>query len=323
MKKHVLITGATGFVGRLLTLRAIQEGWFVRGTIQAHKPSCVTHPDMETVSIEPLGPATLWAHALKDITTVVHLAARVHVMHETASDPLTQFRITNTEGTARLATEAAAAGVKRFIFVSTIGVNGAATDSNAYTENDEPAPHNPYSVSKFEAERRLHSIAAETGMEVVIIRAPLVYGPGNPGNILRLLHILAKGIPLPFASVHNRRSFLYIGNLVDALIVCVSHPAAGRIYLVSDGEDISTPELIGRAAAALNVPARVFPFPVSLLRMAGRLTGKEAAARQLVDSLVVNSSKIRRELGWTPPFTMREGLQATGEWYHRTYGEKR
>ncbi len=324
LQRRLLITGATGFIGRSLSSRALHEGWQVRGTLLANRALSALASGVEPVLIELLGPDTPLAHVVKGIDVVIHLAARVHIMHDAAADPLTEFRITNTEGTARLARQAAASGVKRFIFMSTVGVNGDSSGSKAFTEEDEPAPHNPYSISKLEAEERLGDIAAETGMETVIIRAPLVYGPGNPGNFLSLLRIVSKGIPLPFAAVHNRKSFVYVENLVDALIMCASHPAAaGRIYLVSDGVDISTPELIRRAAATLNVTARLFPFPVSLLKMAGRLTGKETAVRQLMGSLAVNSSKIRRELGWTPPFTTQEGLQATGEWYLKICGEKR
>ncbi|KAF0220654.1 MAG: NAD-dependent [Geobacteraceae bacterium] len=254
------------------------------------------------------------------IDTVIHLAARVHVMKEVASNPLSEFRKTNTEGTLQLAKQAAAAGVKRFVFMSTIGVNGNTSGCRAYTEDDKPAPHNPYSVSKLEAEIGLREISEKTGMEVVIIRAPLVYGPGNPGNFLSLLCIIAKGIPLPLASINNRKSFLYAENLADALACCATNPAAaGQTYLVSDREDVSTPELIRRVASALGRPARLIPFPTDLMRLAGRMLGKSSAVERLVGSLQVDNSKIQKELGWKPPFTMQEGLQSTAEWFLKKY----
>ncbi|MBC8017858.1 MAG: NAD-dependent epimerase/dehydratase family protein, partial [Verrucomicrobia bacterium] len=218
-------------------------------------------------------------------------------------------------GTERLALQAAQAGVKRFIFMSTVGVNGNSSGEKSFTESDDPQPHNSYSVSKYEAELVLQRISQKTGIELVIMRAPLVYGPGNPGNFLSLLRLVSKGIPLPFASIKNRRSLIYVGNLVDALATCAVHPAAaGQTYLVSDGEDVSTPELIRRTAAALGVPARLFPLPVSLMRLAGKLTGKSGAVNRLVGSLTVDSTKIRQELGWIPPFTMEEGLAETARW---------
>ena len=268
--------------------------------------------------IDPLGPDTPWCHALTGVDTVIHLAARVHVMLENAEDPLQEFRLVNTEGTARLAREAAKAGVKRFLFMSTIGVNGDNSGNTPYTESSLPHPHNHYSISKYEAEQVLHQISSETGMEVVILRAPLVYGPGNPGNFLSLLRIISKGIPLPLSSIKNKRSLIYVGNLVDALATCTTHPAAaGQTYLVSDGEDVSTPELIRRTASALDVPARLFPMPPSLMHLAGKLTGKSAAVNRLTGSLTVDSSKIRQELGWKPPFTMEEGLKETAEWFKK------
>ena len=314
-KLSLMVTGATGFVGYLLSSRAILEGWHVRGTLLAGEHPSALFPGVEPVLIHPLGPDTPWAHAVKDVDTVIHLAARVHVMRETSSDPLRDFRMTNSDGTARLAQQAAAAGVKRFVFLSTIGVNGHSTASKPYTEEDDPAPHNMYSISKREAEDRLAEIAVETGMEIVVVRAPLVYGPGNPGNFLSLLRIVARAIPLPLASINNRKSFLYVGNLVDVLVTCASHRSAGGIYLVSDGEDISTPDLIRRVAAALGRPARLFHLPPSLIRFAGELFDKSDAVERFVGSLSIDSSKIRRELGWKAPYTMEEGLKETAQWY--------
>lgn len=315
-KSTILITGATGFVGRHLCERLLAHGFGVRGTILMSENICSLVNGVESITIESIGVDTPWRHALADIGTVFHLAARVHVMQETATDPLQEFRTVNLHGTEILARQAAQVGVKRFVFMSTIGVNGDNSGQKPYTVADDLRPHNPYAVSKHEAELTLQRISKETGMEVVIIRAPLVYGSGNPGNFLSLLGIISKGIPLPLASIKNKRSFIYVGNLVDALATCAVHPAAaGQTYLVSDGEDVSTPELIRRTASALRVPAHLLPFPVSLMKLAGWVTGKSGAVNRLTGSLTVDNSKIRQELGWVPPFTMEEGLGETGRWF--------
>ncbi len=317
--QRILVTGATGFVGRILCQRLLTDSLQVRGTLlESESPSSLPE-GVEPVVIDPIGSGTTWCHALSDINTIIHLAARVHVMQETAVNPLQEFRKVNLYGTEHLARQAADAGVRRFVFMSTIGVSGDNSGDRPYTEGDTPHPHNPYSVSKYEAELALQQISQETSMEIVIIRAPLVYGPSNPGNFLSLLRIVSKSIPLPLASISNRRSLLYVGNLVDALATCATHPnAAGQTYLVSDGEDVSTPELIRRTAAALGVPARLLPVPVSLMRLIGKLTGKIATVNRLTGSLAVDSSKIRRDLGLEPPFTMEEGLQATAHWFKKT-----
>jgi nucleoside-diphosphate-sugar epimerase len=236
-------------------------------------------------------------------------------MHETAPAPLAAFRIANTDGTFRLAKEAEAAGVKRFVFLSTIGVNGDNSGLTPYREESVPSPHNAYAVSKYEAEERLAELAAESGMELVVLRAPLVYGPGNPGNFLSLLRAVSSGIPLPFAAITNRRSFLYVENLVDALETCAIHPAAKGAFLVCDGEDLSTADLIRRIATALDVPARLFPCPLALLKIAGTLAGKAGAVRQITNSLQVDNAKIREKLNWTPPYTVDEGLLKTAQWF--------
>ena len=321
MRKQLLITGASGFVGRSLSSRTIADGWDVRGTLLANESPSLLISRVDPVIVEPFGETTPLAHAVNDVDTVIHLAARVHIMRDTASDPLLEFRRVNLYGTERLARQAAQAGVKRFVFMSTIGVNGNTSDSRAFTEGDDPHPHNPYSISKLEAEIRLREVSTETGLEVVIVRAPLVYGPGNPGNFLSLLHIITKGIPLPLASVRNLKSFLYVENLTHALASCAIHPsAAGETFLVSDGEDISTPELIRRVASTLGRPARLFPIPTDFMRFAGKMLGKSSAVERLVGSLQVDSSKIQRKLGWNSPFTMEDGLRETAAWYKKHYG---
>jgi nucleoside-diphosphate-sugar epimerase len=317
---RILITGVNGFVGRSLCENMLDRSWRVCGSVRSAKDAAALPTGVEAVEIQSIGPDTNWSNALIGMDTVVHLAARVHVMRETDADPLAAFRHVNVAGTERLALMAAEAGVRRFVFLSSVGVNGNVTHDRPFKEEDEPHPQNHYALSKLEAEQALKEIASETGMELVIIRSPLVYGRGNPGNFLRLLNLVDKGLPLPLASVSNSRSLIYLGNLVDAIVTCINHPkAAGQTYLVSDGEDASTPELIREVAYALDKPARLLPFPASLMRLAGRLTGKSEAVDRLLGSLVVDSSKIRRELGWKPPYTMEEGLRETGEWFKRRF----
>ena len=234
-------------------------------------------------------------------------------MHDTSADPLEEFRKVNLHSTTNLARQAAQAGVKRLVYVSSIKVNGEETrEGQKFSETDPPAPQDPYAISKWEAEQALHRVAGETGLEVVIVRPPLVYGPGVKGNFAQMLNVVAKGIPLPFASVRNLRSLIYVGNLADALIACAIHPAAaGQTYLVCDGEDVSTPDLLRQLATGMGVLARLLPCPPALLRLAGKLTGKSHQMGRLLDSLQVDGGKIRRDLGWRPPYTLREGLQNT------------
>ena len=316
-KFSVFITGATGFVGSCLVQRLLCDknaqliAAVLPGAYSGHLPQGI-----EQVIVQPLSESSEYSAALQHADIVIHLAARVHVMQDTAKDPLQEFRKVNSHATERLAQQAAEAGVKRFVFMSTIGVNGNTSGSKAFTEDDDPCPYSHYSVSKLEAEIGLRAIGEKTGMEVVIVRAPLVYGPGNPGNFFSLFRVIAKGIPLPLASVANLKSFLYVENLTDALTCCATHPnAAGQTYLVSDGEEISTPELIRRVAFALERPCRLLPFSPGLIRLAGKIFGKTQTVEQLLGSLQINSSKIRNELGWKSPFTMAKGLEKTAQWF--------
>jgi nucleoside-diphosphate-sugar epimerase len=323
VKKAVLITGATGFVGRFLCTRLLAQGWIVRGTLLAHENPTSLVKGMESVLIEPLGPDTPWSQAVSGIDTIIHLAARVHIMDDHSTDPLAEFRKVNSEGTKQLASEAAKAGVKSLVFISTIKVNGEES-SSPYTEGSKVQPSDPYGISKWDAEQGLRQLEAETGLQVVVVRPALVYGPGVKANFLNMMKAVSQGLPLPLASITNKRSLIYVGNLVDALATCAAHPAAaGQTFLVSDGEDVSTPELIKRTACALGVSARLLPFPLLLMRLAGKLTGKSAVVNRLTGSLTVDSSKIRRVLGWQPPFTMAEGLRETAKWYLKTQSENR
>lgn len=317
--KKILVTGANGFIGRALCARLVADGFLVQGAVREVSGGTNLPQNIEVAPIGSIGPDTNWKDFLTDVDFVIHLAARVHILQDTDRAPLQAFRRVNLQGTERLAQQAAHAGVKRFVFMSTIGVNGSNSGSSAFSESDEPMPHNAYSVSKLEAETRLKEINTKTGMEIVIVRSPLVYGPGNPGNFLSLLRVIAKGIPLPLASVSNIKSFTYVKNLADALICCSLHPkAAGQMYIVSDGVDVSTPELVRSLAAALCKPSRLFPFQPSLIRFAGKLTGKSEAVDRLLSSLTVDISKIRRELGWEPTYTMEQGLRETAEWFKKT-----
>ncbi len=308
----LLVTGANGFVGKALCGALFEQGYAVRGAVRSAKTIVET---CERVVVGDFDEQTDWENALAGMDVVIHLAARVHVMHDTSIDPLAEFRQVNVAGTENLARQAARAGVKRFVYVSSIKVNGEATEGAAkFSESDVPNPQDPYGVSKFEAEEALHRVAVETGLEVVIVRPPLVYGAGVKGNFAQMLKVLAKGIPLPLASVHNRRSLVYVGNLVDALILCATHHVAvGQTYLVSDGEDISTPDLLRQLGVAMGHPARLIPCPQALLRLGGRMTGKADQIERLLGSLQVDSGKIRRELGWMPPYTVSRGLQVTAE----------
>jgi len=317
--KKALITGAAGFVGTALCKRMLDEGWLVRGAVRSLSDQKRLPGGIEAVSVGSIGPDTVWTHALAGVDIVIHLAARTHVTREVDLDSLKQYRMINVAATDRLARAAVAAGVKRFIYLSSVKVNGEGK-AEPYTERDMPAPEDPYGISKWEAEQALHRIEAESGIEVVILRPPLIYGPGVKANFIDLIKIVRCGIPLPFARVHNRRSLIYLGNLVDALItVCIRLEPAGQTYLVSDGVDVSTPELIRRISGAFGRPARLFSFFPHLLRFAGRLLGKTSAIGRLLGSLAVDTSKIQHELDWKAPFTMEQGLKETAEWFKKGF----
>ena len=309
----VLVTGAGGFVGRMLCKELSHRGYQVRAAMRAHGQLSANG---ETAIVGNIDAGTKWADALRGVDTVIHLAARVHVMKDKAADPLTEFLKVNLYGTSNLAQQAAGAGVKRLVYVSSVKVNGETTDARPFAETDEPDPQDPYAISKLQAEQVLQRISGETGLEVVIVRPPLVYGAGVKGNFLRLLAAIDRGIPLPLAGAHNLRSLVYVGNLVDALIVCASHPAAaGQTYLVRDGEDVSTAILVEKLSRALGRDSRLFGLPPGLLRAAATLLGRAEQMDRLFGSLRVNDQKIRGELGWVPPYSMEQGLRATVDWY--------
>ncbi|MFH0947877.1 MAG: SDR family oxidoreductase [Elusimicrobiota bacterium] len=309
-RKKVLVTGANGFIGRNLCATLKEKGYIVRGAVRNNAHD-VTGAD-DYIQVGDINESTDWTNALKNIDFVIHLAGRAHVMDEQESDPASVYHRVNVLGTECLAIACARAGVHKFIYISSIGVNGEFTDRKPFTENNIPNPVGAYAVSKWEAEQTLRKAAKNTGMEVVILRPPLVYGPNAPGNFSRLMHLIKKRIPLPLGKIKNLHSFLYLGNLVDAIITCVTHPlAAGETFLVSDGQDISTPDLIKMLAFAMNKKAVLFSLHSCILKALCRIAGKAEELEKLTGTLLVDSSKIRNMLGWEPPFTIEEGIKAT------------
>ncbi|QJQ19689.1 SDR family oxidoreductase [Pseudomonas sp. SK] len=311
---RVLITGASGFVGSAVLRRLSEEGIPVRG-IYRKRPM---HSVPGDVCLSPgLSSDSCWHDLLEDVSVVVHAAARVHVMKDLAQDPLTEFRTVNVDGTLALARQAAAAGVKRFVFISSIKVNGEETVvGHSFTAESQPAPVDPYGISKYEAELGLKKIADETGLEVVIIRPVLVYGPGVKGNFLSMMKWLDRGVPLPFGAINNKRSLIFLDNLVDLIFTCLVHPAAaGQVFLASDGHDLSTSSLLRRLSSALGRPARLLPIPSALIEVFARLIKRRSIALRLCGSLQVDIKKNQRLLDWHPPVSVDDGLASVATYY--------
>lgn len=317
--KRVLVTGANGFIGIALCRCLHAEGFEVVAALRSQDTRFALQ-GVRSVIIGHINAQTNWNEVVAGVDIVVHLAARVHAMSEVQRRQIDAYRAVNVEGTENLAECAARAGVKRLIFLSSIKVNGE-ENTNTYSEQCPPSPEDAYGVSKMEAERILKEIADKSAMEVVILRPPLVYGPGVKANFLTLMRLVSQKIPFPLRSVKNQRSFVYLGNLVDCIQCCLTHPsAAGQTYLVSDDQDLSTPELIRLLASAMNKSAFLFHFPVGMLNTLARLAGKTDALKRLLGSLTVDISKIKKDLSWRPPISTKSGMAKTVKWFEGKRG---
>jgi nucleoside-diphosphate-sugar epimerase len=310
------LTGASGFVGRATLRTALAVGHEVRGVMrQGEAPA----PLAQVVKISDLAEHSDWQGAMDGVDAIVHLAARVHVMRDRAADSLAAFRVVNVEGTRRLASAAADAGVRRFVFVSSVKVHGEASHDAPFMADSPVAPADAYGRSKAEAEDALREMESRSGLGVVVVRPPLVYGPGVGANFLTLLTAVSRGWPLPLGRVDNRRSLIYVDNLADLVLLAAVHPdAAGRAFMVADGPPVSTPELIRRMGRALDRPVRMPAVPESWLRLAGRITGRSAAVDRLLGSLEVDDFPTRDLLDWHQPVTADEGLRRTVDWFRDT-----
>ncbi|KIC79626.1 UDP-glucose 4-epimerase family protein [Pseudomonas sp. C5pp] len=315
MNCKVFLTGASGFVGGGVLRRLVADGVPVVAAVR-HE-NMTLPPSVRGIAFESFEHDNDWSGLLAECKVVIHAAARVHVMSDTESDPLAAFRRVNVDGTLALARQAIIAGVKRFVFISSIKVNGEGTcRSKPYFADDVPQPQDPYGLSKLEAETALLALARESGLEVVIVRPVLVYGSGVKANFLTMMRWLDRRLPLPFGAIDNRRSLVALENLVDLIVTCINHPAAvNQIFLVSDGEDLSTTELLRRMGSALGKPARLLPVPASLICAGAAVLGKAGLAQRLCGSLQVDINKTRDLLGWHPPVDCEAALQAAARHY--------
>jgi nucleoside-diphosphate-sugar epimerase len=305
----LLITGATGFVGSALCAHLAAQGRPLRRVVRRESGEHDRHSQYVIPNIDD---SVDWSTALANVTHIVHLAARVHLLDDQAVDPLTEYRKVNVQGTVNLARQAAKAGIKRFVFVSSVKVNGESTElGRPFTAHDAPTPEDPYGVSKYEAEQELLRLASDVDMEVVIVRPPLVYGPGVKANFERMMNWVSKGLPLPFGAITNNcRSLVALDNLVDLLIRCIDHPsAAGKIFMASDGEDLSTKELLQRLGGAMRCPVYLVPIPASMLNWLATQVGKQKVASRLLGSLQVDISETRQLLEWSPVITVDDALR--------------
>ena len=313
---NILITGATGFVGRALVDKLEKENIICA----VRQFSQVLSNNVNQVSVGNISALTDWSESLNKVDVVIHAAARVHIMDDDSVDPLAVYREANTESTLNLARQAIKVGVERFVFISSIKVNGEITRSGQpFTTDDNLVLSDPYGLSKYEAEQGLLQLAKESQIEIVIVRPPLVYGPGVKANFASMMTWLNKNVPLPFGAIYNQRSLVALDNLVDFIALCAdrkrSPKAANQVFLISDGEDVSTTQLLKKVAQAFNKPARLIPVPVWLMSFIAKLLGKRDVANRLFGSLQVDSSKARDLLGWKPVITMDEQLKKTAESY--------
>jgi nucleoside-diphosphate-sugar epimerase len=305
----ILVTGAGGFVGTAVVSELARRGISYRAATRARREGYF--------AIGNIGPQTDWIAALDGVDAIIHLASRAHVTNEKVADPTVRFRTANLDSTLNLARQAIKAGVKRFVFISSIKVNGEATQpGRPFTAEDTPNPQNPYAQSKLDAEQGLFGLSRESNLEVTVIRPPLVYGPGVKANFATMMDWVNRGIPLPLGSVNNRRSFVYVGNLADLIVLAATHPnATGQVFLVSDGEDISTTQLFKMMAQALGRPSLIMPLPAPLLTMAAAAVGQRAVVSRLTGSLQVDVAKTRALLGWEPRKSVSEGLRQTARYF--------
>ena len=314
--KKICVTGAYGFIGKSICEFLADSNISVTGFVRDLNLSKNSN-NIDYIPVGDIGLKINLKSNLIGTDCIIHCAGRAHVMNETKADSLKIYHSANVDGTKQLAEQAVEAGVKRFIFLSSIGVNGISTKiSEKFTSKDTPAPIENYAISKLRAEEALLHVSKKTGLEVVIIRLPLVYGERVKGNFLRLLNIINKGFLLPFGKIDNLKSFIGLDNLIDLIIYCIDHPSAtGKIFLASDGEDISTTDLIKKLSNAMGKPKRLFPFPVPVIKLIGKIFKKSYEAERLLSSLRIDSSDTQKLLGWKPPFTLDEGLLNTVKWY--------
>ncbi|OHW39720.1 MULTISPECIES: SDR family oxidoreductase [Pseudomonas] len=316
MKTRLLVTGSSGFVGRHL-IQQLQGSTHLQVRALVRRLPDVSASDVEYVVLPDFSAVSPEHPAVQGVDVVVHLASRVHVMNDTEVDPLAAFRQVNVGHTLALARSAASAGARRFVFVSSVKVNGEQTaPGRPFRETDPSAPVDPYGISKMEAEEALKALALETGLEVVIVRPVLVYGPGVKANFESMMKWLVKRVPLPFGAISNQRSLVALDNLVSLILTCTTHPAASnQTFLASDGDDVSTTELLRKLATALDAPARLIPVPQWVLACGATLLGKKALSQRLCGSLQVDITKAREVLGWHPPLTLEQGLEVTAQHY--------
>ena len=314
--KKILVTGASSFVGQALCSSLLMQGYVIRAAVRS-SDSMEPFGGLDVVVVGEVGAQTDWSAALQGVDCVIHCAARAHVMHEKEADALVAYRAVNVAGTQRLAEQASLLGVRRLVYLSSIKVNGEQTaPGSPFLFSDAPAPEDPYGLSKFEAEQALWAVSAQTGLQVVVVRPPLVYGPWVKGNLLRLLRLVAFGVPLPFGALRNQRSLVGLSNLVDLLLLCAECPAAAnQTFLVSDGEDLSTTDLLRRLGKALHKSSCLLPVPSSVLEVGAQLVGKRAVAQRLLGNLQVDISRTREVLDWSPPVSVDEELKKTANWF--------
>lgn len=312
INRFTLVTGAGGFVGSALCEKLLSMGSLVKGTVRSQKKLSFFPAGVVVVQTGEIDGDTSWKVALSDVDVVIHLAGVAHKVNKRLKDDFPEYRRVNVIGTECLARACARAGVRRFIFLSSIGVNGEFTFKRSFSENDIPYPVGAYAISKYEAEQALRRVASDSGMEIVILRPPLVYGPNAPGNFSRFMSLIEREIPLPLGKINNLRSFLYLGNLTDAIVACINHPlAAGETFLVSDGQDVSTLEFMKMIASSMGKnPAFFFLHPI-ILKILTKIIGKADELEKLTGSLLVDSNKIRNLLDWKPPFSLEEGIKET------------